>query len=216
MTLYAGLDSPRDGVAASGRLQHPRADAAYEQVTLLHSQGRGAATPNAHRRDFWDTPAGGVDAIRCAAVPARTRLPTRSRAETPARPTVIARTKCGSMAVLPLIIDGRRRGVLTLRFRHPRDFDDRERTLLVDFSTAVAVAMRNASLVGDLERRATRLSAVAKVQLAMSRTELHDVYAEIYRAVASSVSNAIVLRVAARRSVSRHSSAHSSSWSTAS
>jgi two-component system NtrC family sensor kinase len=34
------------------------------------------------------------------------------------------------------------------------------------------------------------LSAVAKVQLAMSRTELHDVYVEIYRAVASSVSNA--------------------------
>ena len=46
--------------------------------------------------------------------------------------------------------------MLTLRFRHPRDFDDRERALLVDFSTAVAVAMRNASLVGDLERRATR------------------------------------------------------------
>ena len=80
--------------------------------------------------------------------------------------------------------------MLTLRFRQPRDFDDRERALLVDFSTAVAVAMRNASLVGDLERRAMRLSAVAKVQLAMSRTELHDVYAEIYRAVASSVSQA--------------------------
>jgi PAS domain S-box-containing protein len=43
---------------------------------------------------------------------------------------------------------------------------------------------------GDLERRAMRLSAVAKVQLAMSRTELHDVYAEVYRAVASSVSQA--------------------------
>jgi PAS domain S-box-containing protein len=43
---------------------------------------------------------------------------------------------------------------------------------------------------GDLERRAMRLSAVAKVQLAMSRTKLHDVYAEVYRAVASSVSQA--------------------------
>lgn len=37
---------------------------------------------------------------------------------------------------------------------------------------------------------ATRLSAVAKVQLAMSRTELLEVYTEIYRAVASSVSEA--------------------------
>jgi PAS domain S-box-containing protein len=52
------------------------------------------------------------------------------------------------------------------------------------------VAIRNASLVSDLERRATRLSAVAKVQLAMSRTELRDVYAEIHRAVATSIPNA--------------------------
>src|SRR4029079_11933895 len=95
-----------------------------------------------------------------------------------------------STAILPLMIEGRASGVLTLRFRQPRDFDEHERALLIDFSTAVAVAMRNASLVGDLERRAARLSAVAKVQLAMSRTELHDVYAEVYRAVTSSVSRA--------------------------
>jgi PAS domain S-box-containing protein len=48
----------------------------------------------------------------------------------------------------------------------------------------------NATLIGDLERRAARFSAVAKVQLAMSRTELRDVYAEIHRAVATSIPNA--------------------------
>jgi PAS domain S-box-containing protein len=48
----------------------------------------------------------------------------------------------------------------------------------------------NAVLIGDLERRAARFSAVAKVQLAMSRTELRDVYAEIHRAVATSIPNA--------------------------
>ena len=57
-------------------------------------------------------------------------------------------------------------------------------------ATARAVALENARLVSDLERRAARLSAVAKVQLAMSRTELSEVYAEVYRAVVSSVSNA--------------------------
>ena len=48
----------------------------------------------------------------------------------------------------------------------------------------------NAMLIGDLERRAARFSAVAKVQLAMSRTELRDVYAEIHRAVSTSIPNA--------------------------
>jgi len=95
-----------------------------------------------------------------------------------------------SIAVLPLMIEGRVGGVLTLRYRQRRAFEERERTLLIDFSTYVAVAIRNAWLVGDLERRANRLSAVAKVQLAMSRTELSEVYTEVYRAVASSVSDA--------------------------
>ena len=48
----------------------------------------------------------------------------------------------------------------------------------------------NAMLIGDLERRAARFSAVAKVQLAMSRTEVRDVYAEIHRAVATLIPNA--------------------------
>jgi len=162
------------------------ADAGYDQVTLLHSVGVDAASPNAAIGGFWDTPAGG--AIRSATPTFLTNTAGIGFRDefTGASPI----PESGSTAFLPLIIDGRAGGVLSLRFRHPRDFDDRERALLIDFSTAVAVAMRNASLVGDLERRAMRLSAVAKVQLAMSRTELHDVYAEIHRAVASSVSQA--------------------------
>ena len=162
------------------------ADAGYDQVTLLHSVGVDAASPNAAIGGFWDTPAGG--AIRSATPTFLTNTAGIGfRDEFTGASTS---PESGSTAFLPLIIDGRAGGVLSLRFRHPRDFDDRERALLIDFSTAVAVAMRNASLVGDLERRAMRLSAVAKVQLAMSRTELHDVYAEIHRAVASSVSQA--------------------------
>ena len=189
-TLYAGLARlVTESLRADGFSIHA-ADAAYEQVTLLHSQGSGAETPNANVEIFWDTPAGTTMRSGAPLFVGDVTANASAQPDPGARDDATARTTRGSMAVLPLIIEGRPRGVLTLRFRHPRDFDDRERTLLVDFSTAVAVAMRNASLVGDLERRATRLSAVAKVQLAMSRTELHDVYAEIYRAVASSVSNA--------------------------
>src|SRR4029453_5045223 len=158
----------------------------YDQVTLLHSHGLGAGMPNAAIGSFWDTPAGGV--IRSAAPVFLTNTAGIGFRDEFTGTSRIPES--GSTAFLPLVIDGRPRGVLTLRFRQPRDFDDRERALLTDFSTAVAVAMRNASLVGDLERRAMRLSAVAKVQLAMSRTELRDVYAELHRAVASSVSQA--------------------------
>jgi PAS domain S-box-containing protein len=173
--LYAGLTQlVTESLRAEGFSIHA-ADAAYDQVTLLHSHGLDSGPPNANADAFWETPVGAV-----------------MRSATPAFSPSSAGlgSDSGSTAILPLLIEGRASGVLTLRFRHPRDFDDRERALLIDFSTAVAVAMRNASLVGDLERRATRLSAVAKVQLAMSRTELHDVYAEIYRAVASSVPQA--------------------------
>jgi PAS domain S-box-containing protein len=184
--LYAGLARlVTESLRADGFSIHA-ADAAYDQVTLLHSHGLQGATPNAAVGTFWDTPAGGV--IRSATPAFITNAAGIGfRDEFTGASTIPA---TGSTAILPLIIEGRAGGVLTLRFRHPRDFDDRERALLVDFSTAVAVAMRNASLVGDLERRAMRLSAVAKVQLAMSRTELRDVYAEIHRAVASSVSRA--------------------------
>jgi len=184
--LYAGLARlVTESLRADGFSIHA-ADAAYDQVTLLHSHGLEAATPNAAIGTFWGTPAGGV--IRSATPAFITNAAGIGfRDEFTGASTV---PETGSTAILPLIIEGRAGGVLTLRFRQPRDFDDRERALLIDFSTAVAVAMRNASLVGDLERRAMRLSAVAKVQLAMSRTELHDVYAEIHRAVASSVSRA--------------------------
>ena len=172
-TLYAGLAHlVTESLRADGFSIHA-VDAAYDQVTAVHSHGVEDAVPDVRIEGFWETPAG-----------------TAIRSATPAFVTTAAGHERGSTAILPLLIEGRASGVLTLWFRQPREFDDRERALLIDFSAAVAVAMRNASLVGDLERRAMRLSAVAKVQLAMSRTELHDVYAEVYRAVASSVSQA--------------------------
>ncbi len=185
--LFAGLTRlVTESLRADGFSIHV-ADAGYDQVTLLHSsgaRGRDCLTPPSAASGT--RPAGGV--IRSATPTFLTNTAGIGfRDEFTGASTV---PDSGSTAFLPLIIDGRPGGVLTLRFRQPRDFDDRERALLIDFSTAVAVAMRNASLVGDLERRAMRLSAVAKVQLAMSRTELHDVYAEIHRAVASSVSQA--------------------------
>ena len=185
-SLYAGLDRlVTESLRADGFSIYAT-DTAHRHVTLLRSHGLAATTPNAVAETFWSSRAGAV--VRAATAEFLPDLGDVPFAEP--RPASDVAGPVGAMAILPLIIEGQARGVLTLRFRQPRAFEERERTLLVDFSAAVAVAIRNASLVGDLERRAARLSAVAKVQLAMSRTELHDVYVEIYRAVASSVSNA--------------------------
>jgi two-component system, NtrC family, sensor kinase len=185
-SLYAGLDRlVTESLRADGFSIYAT-DTAHRHVTLLRSHGLAATTPNAVAEAFWSSRAGAV--ARAATAEFLPDLGDVPFAEP--RPASDTAGPVGAMAILPLMIEGQARGVLTLRFRQPRAFEERERTLLVDFSAAVAVAIRNASLVSDLERRAARLSAVAKVQLAMSRPELHDVYIEIYRAVASSVSNA--------------------------
>lgn len=97
-----------------------------------------------------------------------------------------------SIAFLPLVIDETVRGLLVMRWYAPRHPSEAEHELLRDFATHVAIALRNAGLLGDLERRAARLASVAQVQQAISRTELGDVYGEVHRAALSSVPHASV------------------------
>ncbi|MEP7383836.1 MAG: GAF domain-containing protein [Gemmatimonadota bacterium] len=92
-----------------------------------------------------------------------------------------------SIAFLPLVVDETVRGLLVMRWYVARSLDDAEYDLLRDFATHVAIALRNAELLDDLERRAARLAAVAQVQQAISRTELGEVYGEVHRAVLSSI-----------------------------
>jgi signal transduction histidine kinase len=93
-----------------------------------------------------------------------------------------------AIAMLPLVVEGRPRGLLSLRFRDLQGFEPEQRQLLTDFSSHAAVALRNALLLERTEQRAARFSAVAKVQQAISGVlSLAEVYAEIYRAVASVV-----------------------------
>ena len=93
-----------------------------------------------------------------------------------------------SMACLPLAVEGRLQGLLVLRYLTAQSFDEEQRTLLIDFGSHCALALRNALLLERVEQRAQRLAAVAKVQQAISAAvSLADVYAESYRAVASIV-----------------------------
>ncbi len=84
-----------------------------------------------------------------------------------------------AVARLPLIVEGRVQGALTLRWKSPRPFNDDDRILLRDFATQVSMALRTSNLIAHLERRAKRFSAVARMQQVISRVELHDVYDEV-------------------------------------
>ena len=151
------------------------------EVALQDGCGEGAAKEV--QEHFWETP---------LSSPLRTGRPAfitdlRDIGDVPAV-RLLLDDGLHSGAILPLMIEGQPRGVLTLRYRRQQPFDTEQRQLLTDFSTHVALAVRNARLVEDLEHRAARLEAVTQVQRAISEAvSLDEVYAKIYSAVASVV-----------------------------
>jgi two-component system NtrC family sensor kinase len=81
----------------------------------------------------------------------------------------LRREGVGSIAALPLVIGDRPRGVLAVRFRGSRAFDEEDQRLLASFATQVAAALRHVGYFTDLELRARRLTALAEAQQRLSR-----------------------------------------------
>ena len=159
------------------------ADVDSNRIDVTLQEGDGKEVAHTVQGEFWDTPLGDVT---------RSGRPVflDDLASLGHFPSVKVLLSAGirTSAILPLMIEGRSRGVLTLRYKQLRLFDVEYRQLLTDFATHVALAVRNARLFDDLERRAARLEAVAQVQRAISEAvSLDEVYAKIYTAVASVV-----------------------------
>lgn len=70
----------------------------------------------------------------------------------------------GAVALLPLLLDGEPRGLLTIRYLGTHEFDVDEQQLLQDLGTQIAIAYRNLRHLAELERRAERLGAMADAQ----------------------------------------------------
>ena len=159
------------------------ADCGLDRIDVALQDGAGQDVVGVVQQWFWETPLG--EAMRSGRpifIPEMTALRGVRAVD------VLLETGIRAGAVLPLMIEGRARGVLTLRYCQPRTFEPEHRQLLRDFGTHVALAVRNARLFEDLERRAARFEAVAQVQRAISETvSLDEVYAKIYSAVASVV-----------------------------
>jgi len=159
------------------------ADPSTRAAEQAFAAGLGADLVEQVVPSFWDTLLGRT----VTAAVADFRGDLRPLAERPIVRQMLERGLT-AIAMLPLVVEGRPRGLLALRFRDTQGFEPEQRQLLTDFSSHAAVALRNALLLDRTERRAARFSAVAKVQQAISSTlSLADVYAEIYRAVASVV-----------------------------
>jgi PAS domain S-box-containing protein len=154
-----------------------------DHIDVALQDGAGSDVMSSVQQWFWETPLG--DAMRSGRPVFLGNLSAHSGTE-----TIGVLVKCGIQAgaILPLMIEGCARGVLTLRYRRVQTFEPEQRQLLADFGTHVALAVRNAQLFEDLERRAARFEAVAQVQRAISETvSLEEVYSKIYSAVASVV-----------------------------
>ncbi|MDQ6611154.1 MAG: GAF domain-containing protein [Gemmatimonadota bacterium] len=93
-----------------------------------------------------------------------------------------------SVAAMPLIIGDRTQGVLAIRYRDVRAFDEHERQLLTSFAAQIAVALRHVGYVSDLETRATRLAALAHAQQQLTRLVSRDT---LLPAIANAVTHVV-------------------------
>ncbi|HEU4641991.1 MAG TPA: GAF domain-containing protein [Gemmatimonadaceae bacterium] len=159
------------------------ADAESRDARLVHADGIGARVTEIARPIFWETAGGRV--VRTGSAEFRANL---AENESEAVVRALAADGLTSVAMLPLLIEGRPRGLLVLRYASTQAFEAEQRQLLGDFGTHAAVALRNALQLAALEERAGRLAAVATVQQAISAAgSLDEVYAAVHRAVASVV-----------------------------
>lgn len=165
-------------------------DVARRTSVVQHSRGLGTEQVTTVAPSIWiDRPGLAVEHGQHVIVPDLRVLGDDDLSE-PLR--MLRDAGVSSIAFLPLVIDGTVRGLLVMRWYAPHHQAESEHELLRDFATHVAIALRNAGLLSDLERRAARLASVAQVQQAISRTELGDVYGEVHRAALSSVPHASV------------------------
>jgi PAS domain S-box-containing protein len=85
-----------------------------------------------------------------------------------------------SFALLPLVVEGRPRGLLSIRFRERRPFAEEERFLISDFSLQVAIALHNSLLFAAERREREQAEAAAAIaRLALGATDIERAAAEI-------------------------------------
>ncbi len=128
-------------------------------VKLSFQTGIGTMDPETVVRLFWKTR---LADVVLAGVPAFVDDMLKGTEVELAVTEPMRRAGIGALALLPLRVDGRVIGSIGIRFLGTREFDAAERAFLESFSSQVAVALRNAQHVSDLQDRAERLDNLAR------------------------------------------------------
>jgi PAS domain S-box-containing protein len=181
--LFDGLATiVREELGATGFSVYD-ADASTAQARLLYQAGAARVDATSLEGGFWHTGVGrAITDNSSAFFPDLERMETRLEQEL-IEP--LQRAGVNALAVLPLFIAEEARGALVLRYEGTHEFTPDEQQLLVDFSTHVAIALRNAGYVADLEERASRLVALSEAQQRLTRVTEQDTLAP---AIADAVS----------------------------
>ncbi|HJU88408.1 MAG TPA: GAF domain-containing protein [Gemmatimonadaceae bacterium] len=160
------------------------ADPETRRASVAYGTGNGSSVvPTLVLPTFWDTAVG----YAVTSGSAHFRSDVRDFPDDEIVRALIAQGVT-SVAVLPLVVEGRPRGLLVLRYCSRQEFAEDQRALLLDFATQVAVAVRNALLFDDLGGRVTQLRAITELQQAISAAiSMDEVYHELYRAVSTVV-----------------------------
>ncbi len=131
-------------------------DGAGAPAELTFSAGIAAEIIRQHVHDFWNN--SGTDLLPDG----RPRFLSSLINERGPLAAPLSEVGVSSVALLPLRVEGKPRGVLSLRYRVPQCFEDDQQRLLIDFASHTAVAVRNALLFADLDEQAVQLRAAVE------------------------------------------------------
>ena len=161
--LAAALDPPQIAAAMAEELSASSAADGGGARALRRTRGtapgrRRARGPRLADRKSWRF--GGADAEQAATEALQSRAPSFQAA-----------ADLGALAVLPLVVEGRSIGVLSLGFADARDLSDEDRAFMAAAASQCAQAVERVRLQAQTERAARRWAFLAETSSALDESQ---------------------------------------------